>query len=203
MEVTRGNGRNGKDGKHLRKPRGLTKEGFEALLGQLDPDDLDRAARLYEAIRRRLIRLFEWRGCEDPEDLADETINRVSRRLAEGVKLHASDPYGYFCGVAHHVYKEVLRQSSRQRRALESGGWPPPEPVPEADNLHLECLRWCLRGLSEKERDLVLRYHQGENNIRNRQTLARELGIQLNALRIRIHRIRRKLEDCVFRCLEH
>lgn len=200
--MTRGNGKNG-NGKPPRKPRGLTKEGFEALLAQLDPDDRDRAARLYEAIRHRLIRVFEWHGCEDPEDLADETIDRVSRRLAEGVELHASDPYGYFCGVARHVYREVLRQSSRQRRALESGGWPPPEPAPEADNRHLECLRWCLKGLNEKERDLVLRYHQGENNIRNRRTLARELGIQPNALRIRVHRIRRKLEDCVFRRLKH
>jgi DNA-directed RNA polymerase specialized sigma24 family protein len=202
MEVTRGNGKNG-NGKPPRKPRGLTKEGFEALLAQLDPDDRDRAARLYEEIRRRLIRLFEWRGCEDPEDLADETINRVARRIAEGVKLRSSDPYGYFCGVAHLVYKETLRQSARQRRALESGGWPPPQPVPEADNPRLECLRRCLADLAGNERDLVLRYHQGEDNIRNRQTLAHEMGIELNALRIRVHRVRRKLEDCVHKHLEH
>ncbi len=203
MEVTRGNGENGKNGKPPRQPRGLTKEGFEALLAQLDPDDRDRAARLYEEIRRRLIRLFEWRGCEAPEDLADETINRVSRRIAEGVKLRSSDPYGYFCGVAHLVYKEVLRQSSRQRRALESGGWPPPPPVPEADDPLLECLRRCLAKLAENERDLMLRYHQGEDNIRNRQTLAQEMGIELNALRIRVHRVRRKLEGCVHKYLEH
>ena len=184
------------------KPHGLTAEGFEALLAQLDADR-ERAGERYETIRRKLVRLFDWRGCDSSEELADETINRVSRRMAEGIELRSSDPYGYFCGVAHHVYKEVLRQSSRQRRALESGGWPPPEPAGEADDLHLECLRRCLKGLTDKERDLVLRYHQGENNIRNRQTLARELGIPLNALRIRVHRIRRKLEDCVFRCLEH
>ena len=201
--MTRGNGKNGKNGKPPRKPRGLTKEGFEALLAQLDPDDRDRAARLYEEIRRRLIRLLEWRGCEAPEDLADETINRVSRRIAEGVKLRSSDPYGYFCGVAHLVYKETLRQSARQRRALESGGWPPPQPVPETDNSLLECLRRCLADLAENERDLVLRYHQGEDNIQNRQTLAHELGIELNALRIRVHRVRRKLEGCVYKYLEH
>jgi DNA-directed RNA polymerase specialized sigma24 family protein len=182
------------------KPHGLTAEGFEALLAQLDADR-ERAGERYETIRRKLVRLFDWRGCDGSEDLADETINRVSRRMAEGIELRSSDPYGYFCGVAHLVYKEVLRQSARQRRALEGGGWPPPEPTPEADDPHLDCLRWCLKGLTEKERDLVLRYHQGENNIRNRQTLARELEIPLNALRIRVHRVRRKLEACVHECL--
>jgi DNA-directed RNA polymerase specialized sigma24 family protein len=179
----------------------LSREGFEALLAQLDTDR-ERAGERYEIIRRKLVRLFEWRGCEAAEDLTDETFNRVARRLSEGVALR-SEPYGYFCGVAHLVYKEVLRQSSRQRRALESGDWPPPEPGPEADDPQLECLRRCLKGLTEGERELVLRYHQGENNIRNRQALARDLEIQLNAVRIRVHRIRRKLEDCVKRCLEH
>ena len=105
--------------------RGLTPEGFDALLAQLNPDR-ERAGEIYETIRRKLVRLFEWRGCGSPEDLTDETINRVARRLAEGVELRSSDPYGYFCGVAHLVYKEVLRRASREHRALvEGGGWPP------------------------------------------------------------------------------
>jgi hypothetical protein len=54
----------------------------------------------------------------------------------------------------------------------------------------------------------VLRYHQGknehgENNIRHRQKLADEAGIPMNALRIRVHRLRRKLESCVQTCLSH
>ena len=42
--------------------------------------------------------------------------------------------------------------------------------------------------VTQGERDLLLRYHQGENNIRNRKALASELGVPLNALRIRVHR---------------
>ncbi len=186
------------------KPQGLTREEFEALLAQLDPDR-EKAGERYETIRRKLIRLFEWRGCDRPEDLADETINRVARRLAEGVKFESSDPYGYFCGVAHLVYKEVLRRSSREHRALESGEWPPPLYVPEEEepsDRRLDCLRHCLAQVPKDQRDLLLHYHQGENNIRNRKALASELGIPLNALRIRVHRVRRKVEDCVHDCLK-
>ncbi len=182
---------------------GLTAEGFAALLVQLDPAP-DLAAEKYETIRRKLIRLFEWRGCTSPEDLADETINRVARRLAEGVELRSNDPYGYFCGVAHLVYKEVLRRAAREHRAIESQGWPPASFAAEdepADD-RLESLRRCLDGLPPDQRDLILRYYRGEDrpgesNIRNRQSLAQDLELPMNALRIRVHRVRRKLESCV------
>ena len=183
------------------RPQGLTSEGFEALLAQLDPDR-ERAGERYEIIRRKLVRLFEWRGCEAAEDLTDETFNRVARRMAEGIELRSSDPYGYFCGVAHLVYKEVMRRSSRERRALEGGAWPPPGCLAEDYEPYLQCLRRCLDRLPQEQRDLVLRYHQGPSHIRNRQALARELDIPLNALRIRVHRVRRKLETCVHECLE-
>jgi RNA polymerase sigma factor (sigma-70 family) len=177
----------------------VTHEEFEALLTLLH-SDREEAGKRYETIRRKLIRLFEWRGCNGAEDLTDETFNRVARRIAEGIELKSSDPYGYFCGVAHLVYKEVLRRSSREHRALESGEWPSPVYVPEEaepSDRRLECLRHCLTKIPQDQRDLLLRYHQGENNIRNRKALASELGIPLNALRIRVHRTRRKVEECI------
>lgn len=178
------------------RPEGLTREALEALLTHLDPDR-ERAGERYEEIRRRLIRLFEWRGCASPEELTDETINRVARRMAEGVELRSADPYGYFCGVAHLVYKEVLRRAARERTAFEAGDWPP-EPAGEpAEDDRLDALRQCLDQLSSEQRRLVLLYHRGEDNIRGRKSLSDELGIPMNALRIRVHRIRRKLEDCV------
>jgi DNA-directed RNA polymerase specialized sigma24 family protein len=188
------------------KPPGLTRESFDILLTQLDPDR-ERAGELYETIRRKLIRLFEWRGCACPEDLADDTINRVSRRMAEGVELHSADPYSYFCGVAHLRFKEVLRSASRERRALDAHGellFPtalPAVPEEEPGDRRLDCLRKCLATLHADQRELVLKYHQGDGNIRNRKALSEELGIPMNALRIRVHRVRRRLEACLDDCL--
>jgi DNA-directed RNA polymerase specialized sigma24 family protein len=200
-------GKDGEDTPQPTRPQGLTRESFDILLAQLDPDR-ERAGERYEAIRRKLIRLFEWRGCAAPDDLADETINRVARRLAEGVELRSADPYGYFCGVAHLLYKEVLRRASREHRALEGSGemlLPTELPVileEEPDDDRLDCLRRCLAALPVDQRDLVLRYHQGESNIRNRKALSQELNVPMNALRIRVHRVRRKLESCLEDCLK-
>jgi DNA-directed RNA polymerase specialized sigma24 family protein len=180
---------------------GLTPASLEALLAFLDPDR-ERAGELYETIRRKLVRMFEWRGFGNADDLADETINRVARRITEGIEVRSSDPYGYFCGVAHLVSKEVARRSARERVLQEQADWPqtafPEEPD---DDDRLACLRNCLGELPEDQRRLVLRYHQEDDHIRSRQILSQELGLPMNALRIRVHRIRRKLEDCVRECL--
>jgi hypothetical protein len=67
-----------------------------------------------------------------------------------------------------------------------------------------ECLDRCLNGLSEGERDLVMKYFQGEKHakIRQRSKLIQELQISPNALRLRIHRITTSLRGCVFECLD-
>lgn len=178
--------------------RGLTREGFEALLASLGSDP-EQAAQRYEQIRRKLIRLFEWRGCACPEDLADETINRVARRMGGGLQVHADDPYAYFCGVAHLLYKEVLRQQARERRVLEGGDWRP-EPAPAEDeepDVRLGSLQHCLGLLKLDQRRLLLRYHERDDRIRARKEICDELGIPMNALRIRVHRLRRRVELCI------
>ncbi len=180
---------------------GLTSESLEALLAFLDPDR-DRAGTHYETIRHRLVRLFEWRGFGNAEDLADETINRVARRIQEGIEVRSADPYGYFCGVAHLVSKEIARRAARERAVLERDEWqPPPLADDEDEDNRLACLRHCLERLPNDQRLLVLRYHQESDHIRSRQMLSQDLGVPMNALRIRVHRVRRKLEDCVAKCL--
>jgi DNA-directed RNA polymerase specialized sigma24 family protein len=182
----------------------LTGEDFEALLTHLAPDR-EQAGERYEDIRRRLVRLFEWRQCEAPEDLADEAISRVARRLAEGTEIRSTSPFAYFCGVAHHVSQEMLRERERERRAFTDAGRAAaasqPEPPEPATERRLACLHACLGRLSAGERRLILQYHQGDDRVEGRRRLAHELGIALNALRIRAHRVRRKLAGCCLRCL--
>src|SRR6202008_405245 len=60
----------------------LTQEAFDKLLSALG-GDRDVAAQKYLELRANLIRFFEWRGCSFPEDHADETINRVAKRVLE------------------------------------------------------------------------------------------------------------------------
>jgi DNA-directed RNA polymerase specialized sigma24 family protein len=175
---------------------GLTPEHFEALLAVLH-SNRDEAGKVYEEIRRRLVRLFEWRGCTCPEELADETFNRVARKLAGGLSLERSDPYAYFCGVAHHVFQEVVRREARERKVAESGDLPPAYQDEEEPDFRLEHLRQCLDGLGTSQRRLLLSYYHDDRRIQSRKSLCRELGVEMNALRIRVHRLRRKVEICV------
>lgn len=179
----------------------LTPEALGSLLDFLGPDP-ESAGRRYQEIRCRLARIFEWRGCAHPEEVVDETMNRVAHKLAGGVVIESEDPFRYFCGVAFMVFKEDLRGERQQLEALAELRNLPPPPEEDEDE-RMDCLRRCMGSLPEDERDLILRYHTGEgrSRIRRRRRLAAELGIRLNALRIRAYRLRGKLEECVHSCM--
>lgn len=176
----------------------LTREALDSLLDYLGPDR-SAAGERYEEIRGRLIRLFGWRGCDHADELADETINRVAEKIAAGVEIRSEDPFRYFCGVAHLVFKEILRREKRERTALEEVRHLPPPPDPDAEDERLEWLRECMEALEDEQRTLILDYHRsdGSQRIKRRQAIAEQMAIPINALRIRVHRIRLRLEECV------
>jgi len=172
----------------------LTPEAFEQLLFWLNPNR-EQAGRKYEEIRRKLIKIFTCRGCVCPEELADETMNRVTRKVPEIIGNYVGDPSLYFCGVAHNVHLEYVRKKPNLL--------PPPAPdPPEETERDYECLEQCMERLTSKSRELVLEYYQAEKRakIDRRKELASRLGIAVNALRIRAHRIRANLQECVFEC---
>ncbi|MEJ7712917.1 MAG: hypothetical protein WKF84_24510 [Pyrinomonadaceae bacterium] len=81
------------------------------LLNGLDADR-ERAGDKYEELRRILIRFFEWRGAPFPEEQADETFNRVARRLDEGVKIKN---IGGYCYEVARLVVPGITQGSRQQ----------------------------------------------------------------------------------------
>lgn len=177
---------------------GLTPEQFRQLLDWLDPD-LARAGEKYEAIRRRLIKIFLNRRCDEAEDLADETINRVARKAAVLKKEFVGEPTHYFYGVAKKVFLEHVRRSNRKPPA-------PPPPVDVSDELepYLKCLDECLEKLSPESRALILEYYEEEKQakVTSHKEMVAQMNLKPGALRARVHRIRGKLEKCVLECLE-
>jgi RNA polymerase sigma factor (sigma-70 family) len=179
----------------------LTQEAFDGLLAALDPNR-ESAAERYEIVRRKLVRFFELRGSSFPEDHADEAINRVIRRLQSGEEVMDIDRYFY--GVARLLLMEILREPGRQRTSLhEMTPAYVTTPEPAEQSLREECFQRCLSTLPPETRELIVQYYLEEkrSKIKNREELARRLGIPPNALRIRAHRIRGRLEACVVDCL--
>lgn len=177
----------------------LTQESFDMLLGWLHTDE-EQAGKKYEDIRNRLIKLFTCRGCNEAEDLADETINRVTQKVFEIAPTYTGDPALYFYGVAHKVHLEFLRRKRPEPHAAPA---PEPEEQEQAERDYA-CLERCMERLSPANRELVLQYYREDKQakIDHRKLLAQQLGIALNALRIRAHRIRATLQQCVAECIQ-
>jgi DNA-directed RNA polymerase specialized sigma24 family protein len=185
----------------------LSRESFDALLRVLGPER-DRAGERYEAIRERLLCFFRWRRAAGPEALTDETFDRVCRRLVGGETIRAGDVGRYCLGVARNVMREAWDRERRRGPqedfwARESTLASPAEP-PGEESPALACLHRCLDSLPPETRDLVLLYYEfdGREQIDRRREIASRLGIAPNALRIRLHRVRARLEDCVRACLQ-
>lgn len=177
----------------------LQPDEFEALLTRLDADR-NRAAETYEQLRFRLVRYFDWEGSADAEELADECLTRLARRLASGAAVQS--PASYVSGIARLVALERKRAARQMRATFTDQHVAAPEPASEEEPA-LTCLDKCLGSLSEATRSLLLRYYEGDASLRidNRAKLADELKISLNSLRNRALRARQSLEKCVHGCM--
>lgn len=178
----------------------LTKESLDRLLASLHPDR-EQAGREYEVIRVKLVKLFQWRGCVSPEDLSDETLNRVAKKIEAGEVIR--DVQAYVGGVARLVWLESVKAQRRERLTLDQLPQLAKTPEPDSAKRRLVCFESCLSALSVSSRELIIDYHRKEKSARIelRKRLAEKLGIELNALRIRAHRIRLELENCVADCM--
>jgi DNA-directed RNA polymerase specialized sigma24 family protein len=181
----------------------LTQDAFDRLLASLGQDREAAGARYLE-IRRNLVHLFEWRGCSSPDEYADETLNRCARKVGEGIEIR--DVATYSVGVARMLLREFSRERAKQPLPLDGGAEPRAgafDAEPEAE-LRLACLERCLRQLSLENRDLILRYYQGEKAIKieNRKGLARLLGLPAATLRMRALRLRESVQACAEKCLK-
>lgn len=196
----------------LKQEWGLTQAAFDRVLAYLDPER-ECAGQKYEEIRQKLMKFFRWRGCTLSAECTDITIDRVARRLAEGAELQVREPYLYFHGVALNVLREYWRKSEKevatsddsptfQGLADSPADREEQEWEEQAAEQRLKCMRECVEALPIESRTLIYQYHQGEKKKESRKDLAAALQLPLNALRLRVHRLRAGLEACVDQCLK-
>src|SRR5215210_2942142 len=179
----------------------LTQEAFDKLLVTLG-GDRESGSEKYLEIRGNLTRFFEWRGCSFPEDHADETINRIAKKVGEGEEI--LNPSGYAMGVARLLLLEIIKGRQKEQSALnEISITSEIYTVSDDGESRLTCLRNCLQTLSPDSRELILEYYQGEKTekIQNRKKLLERLGVPVNTLRMRALRLRERLQACMEECL--
>lgn len=182
----------------MAEQRTLTRENFDLLLSWLDAKPAAAAER-YERIRGRLIRVFVGRGCYEADVLADLTFDRVAVKIPELDKNHGGDPAHYCLGVARMIYLEWAREQHKMQNAKyvdfnADGG--------DDREAEYACLENCLGKLAAGVREMIVEYYRGEQKVRiqRRKSLAFRLGISINALQIKAHRVRTTLHECVREC---
>lgn len=157
--------------------------------------DRREAGQAYERLRRRLIRFLALYGAAAPEELADEALDRLARRLNEGEAIRQLP--SYLAGIARLLLREEWNRVQRDEKNVRLG-LAASTLTGSDDSVH-EALESCLQGLPAASRELIVSYYsaEGRAGTRERKKLADEIGISVNALRNRALRLRQELEKCV------
>jgi DNA-directed RNA polymerase specialized sigma24 family protein len=182
----------------------LNEEAFNVFLSWLS-SDRDEAGKKYEQMRCRIIIMLECRGCTRAEEDCDEALDRFGKRLPEIRDTYQGDPLPYVCVIARNVHLEHLRKENLPLpddfdKVAPDGHRDETDELEE--RMH-ECLDKCLDEFDPTNRKLLLDYYEEEKQakINFRKRLATSMGIAANALRLRVHRLRRSLETCMDKCL--
>jgi DNA-directed RNA polymerase specialized sigma24 family protein len=195
----------------FRQEPSFTKFAFNRLLEWLD-DGEDSRGVTYLEMHRRLVTYFDRRGRPSPNELADETLNRIGKTLERDGVIETTPPARYCYVIARFVLLEDIRRERRhvplefEPRVSASGvlaqARPEPGEVFAAREHRLDCLECCLQKLTPEQRELIVEYYRDGRGqrIEQRRDMAKRLGITMNALGIRACRIRSTLEACVAAC---
>lgn len=188
-------------------------DGYSQIL-ELFPQNKEKEFNL---LRVKLVRFFEIQGVgTESEDFADETISRVAEKLSNGVKVEVPEPYYYFRGFAVNVLREHWRAKEKtvaledieNKENLRTEA--DPAELKEKEEEHFqkekqfECLDKTLKALPAENRNLFLDYHRENAGSREhwRAKIAQNLKIDVTALRNRVTRLRKKIEQLVLDCLK-
>ena len=179
-------------------------ESFNEILAWLNPDR-QIAGTIYVQLRHDLAKIFVWNKCADPEGLTDEVMDRVARKVLQLKETFEGDPRLFFYGVAKNLIKESPKKV-KTHVSLDDTDLPAisATDIDETAEMQEECLNSCLQSLSSEKRALILAYYAKEKQakIDHRTELAQQLGTSVETLRVRAHRIRATLEECILRCLK-
>jgi len=195
------------------RPWQATPESFARLLRWLD-GGTDSQGQKYEEMRQRLVTYFDRKNCRTPDELADETLNRVMKWVEQNRKDADAEPAKICYNTARFVFHEYLRRPEHTQDELDEtplAKQPAEDPrvtaglteEQEEKEKRLGCLERCSAKLPTDDRELIVRYYHGEQRAKldNRKTLAAERGMTANALNIKACRVRDKLRSCVTDCV--
>ena len=178
----------------------ITKDNFDKLLRWLN-EDRERAAQTYSLIHRKLVVFFTSKQISVAQDLADEAINRVARKIDHLTEDYKGDPAYYFFSVAKKVLLEYLKSPKELELSQVQTA---PEQEKDVFEDYYEHFYSCMENLSVENRELIIKYFQKakQSKIDHHKELMKKLEISPQLLRTKIFRIKNSLRKCIKSNLE-
>lgn len=140
-----------------KKDRALTPRAFNRLLNWLD-EGANSEGEKYLEMRRRLTAYFDRKNCSAPDELADETLGRVARRIDEEGLIESETTAKYCYIVARFVFMEYLRSTEKRDEMLAEMRQRPGASERDAEayeekEKRLSCLDQCTGKLEPSHRE--------------------------------------------------
>ena len=156
-----------------------------SILGSADSLVTDES---FDELRQQLVRFLEWQQCPEPEEAAQAVLTCGLTGIAGGEDLSKAGVRRYFFETARNLMRHGWTSRTVPFSNLADGESKASSSEPEQDG-PVWSLDQRLSRLSVAERRLIVRYYTED-----RVALCRELNVSAESLRIRVHRIRRKIE---------
>lgn len=181
----------------------LTATGLEKLLSKLDDD-----AGKYEVLRLKLCRFVVRRGCSNvhADELADESFDRIAAKMEEGVIVEIA--LAYILQIARFVWLEFSRENNEDNFGDEMPVQIVQPNFGKETDERIVCLRKCVCEIAPEndDRKMLIGYYDSTfgDKLKNQiKKLAEKFGIRQNALKVKMFRLREKLENCIKECLDN
>ena len=169
------------------------------MLLEVRSSNQDEAGVVYNELRNSLVRFFQIKGDSDPDEAADLTLDRAALKIPKDTLVE--NLKGYCFGVARFIFLERVRLTKKLNAAADEfyRGRDSSNIVQEADDEYA-LLRECFEKLTSAEKLLLRGYFIdlsfSELDKRRRQ-ICLENDITPNNLRLKVFRLRQRLENCV------
>ena len=177
--------------------KNLTSESLNLLLAGFSADER-QAAVIYTNLRASLVRFFELKGDSEPEAAADETLDRTALKVAADTPIDNITKYSF--GVARLIFLERSRLSQKVKKAAEDFYTGKEVSLIDAETDDFRFFRECFDGLPTVERTFLQSYFTDapyQKIIETRRRLTVEAGVSINQIRVKVSRLRKRLENCV------
>lgn len=181
----------------------------------LNEQQTELSKQQYEMLRERLLVFFSRRSRAFADELADETLFRLTVRLSAEAEFPAEDIERYAVGIARNVWHENNRNPLHAAEPVEDSTTGEASPFVSSHDVAAlsglleeaarRCAKKCLaKQLTVEERALILGYFKDDwhEQVKARKRLAGSLNLTDEGLRARAMRILKKLSTCAKKCLD-